>query len=161
MNIFHDEHIALLKVILKHDVNFILVGGVAVNFYGYSRPTGDLDVWLQPTESNKNKLVGALRELEILSEDIELINKSDFTAPLAFHIGSTPPFVIDFLTKIVGVNWDEAWDMRFTEKIDNLSIPFIHVTHLKQNKMISGRAKDLNDLSQLLRIEELRKNKKP
>ena len=78
MNIFHDEHLALLKVLLKHKVNFLLVGGVAVNFYGYSRPTGDLDVWLQPTNENKIKLVNSLKALEILEEDIELINQSDF-----------------------------------------------------------------------------------
>jgi hypothetical protein len=41
--------------------------------------------------------------------------------------------------------------------ISMVNIPFIHLNHLKQNKMISGRPKDLNDLSQLLRIEELRK----
>ena len=52
MNIFQDEHIDILKILIKHKVNFILIGGVAVNFYGFNRPTGDLDVWLEPTEKN-------------------------------------------------------------------------------------------------------------
>lgn len=55
------------------------------------------------------------------------------------------------------MKWEEAWDLKTTLELDNLFIPFIHINHLKQNKMISGRSKDLNDLSQLLRIEELRK----
>src|SRR6478736_4482074 len=148
MNIFQDEHLALLKVLLKHHVHFILVGGVAVNFYGYSRPTGDLDIWLEPSDENKNKLVICLSEVGILSEDIELIKKRDFSIPTAFHIGNTPPFVIDFLTKIVGVKWDEAWEMKTVHVLDGINIPFIHINHLKQNKMISGRSKDLNDLSQ-------------
>ncbi len=160
MNIFHDEHLALLKVLLKHKVNFLLVGGVAVNFYGYSRPTGDLDVWLQPTNENKIKLVNSLKALEILEEDIELINQSDFSLPMAFHIGNKPPFVIDFLTKIVGVKWTEAWEMKTEIELDDFLIPFIHLNHLKQNKMIAGRAKDINDLDQLIRIEELRKKSK-
>ena len=139
-------------------MNFLLVGGVAVNFYGYSRPTGDLDIWLEPTNENKIKLINCLNELGILAEDIERINQHDFAIPTAFHIGNTPPFVIDFLTKIVGVKWNEAWGLRNKLDLDNLNIPFIHINHLKQNKLISGRAKDLNDISQLMRIEEL-KNK--
>lgn len=143
---------------MKYKVNFLLVGGVAVNFYGYSRPTGDLDIWLEPTNENKIKLINCLNELGILAEDIERINQHDFAIPTAFHIGNTPPFVIDFLTKIVGVKWNEAWGLRNKLDLDNLNIPFIHINHLKQNKLISGRAKDLNDISQLMRIEEL-KNK--
>jgi hypothetical protein len=157
MNIFHDEHLALLKVLLRHNVKFILVGGVAVNFYGYSRPTGDLDIWLEPSEDNKFRLIACLTEIGILSEDIEVIKQRDFSIPTAFHIVNTPPFVIDFLTKIVGVKWNEAWEMKNMHLLDSINIPFIHLNHLKQNKMISGRPKDLNDLSQLLRIEELRK----
>lgn len=158
MNIFHDEHLSMLKILLKYKVNFLLVGGVAVNFYGYSRPTGDLDIWLEPTNENKIKLINCLNELGILAKDIERINQHDFAIPTAFHIGNTPPFVIDFLTKIVGVKWNEAWGLRNNIDLDNLNIPFIHINHLKQNKLISGRAKDLNDISQLMRIEEL-KNK--
>ena len=52
MNIFQDEHLEILKVLNKHNVHFILIGGVAVNYYGFSRPTGDLDIWLEPTENN-------------------------------------------------------------------------------------------------------------
>lgn len=96
MNIFHDEHLELLKVLLKHEVNFLLVGGVAVNFYGYSRPTGDLDVWLEPTNTNKTKLINSLKEIGILAEDIELINQRDFTIPMAFHIGNTPHLLLIF-----------------------------------------------------------------
>ncbi|WP_317899946.1 hypothetical protein [Aurantibacillus circumpalustris] len=157
MNIFHNEHLELLKILLKNNVNFLLVGGVAVNFYGYSRPTGDIDIWLEPTNENKLKLIVCLEEIGILANDIKKINDADFSTPMAFHIGNTPPFVIDFLTKIVGVKWLEAWELKTILQLEELNIPFIHINHLKQNKMISGRPKDLNDLSQLLRIEELRK----
>lgn len=160
MNIFQNEHVEILRVLLKNKVKFLVVGGVAVNYYGFSRPTGDLDVWLEPTSESRDLLVATLRELEILEEDLELIQNADFTVPMAFHIGNTPPFIIDFLTKIVGVKWPEAWEMKSIEKVDGLEIPFIHINHLKQNKMIAGRHKDLEDLKQLLRIEELRKKEK-
>jgi hypothetical protein len=160
MNIFHEEHLEILKTLLNHKVKFLLVGGVAVNFYGYSRPTGDLDVWLEPTSENRDILVSALADLDIIEDDLKMIKSADFSVPMAFHIGNTPPFIIDFLTKIVGVKWPEAWEMKTIAEVDGLEIPFIHVNHLKQNKMITGRPKDLDDLAKLLRIEELRQNKK-
>jgi hypothetical protein len=50
--------------------------------------------------------------------------------------------------------------MKTIEKVDGIEIPFIHLNHLKQNKMIAKRRKDLDDLEKLSRIEELRKKKK-
>ena len=159
MNIFQDEHLEILKVLNKYKVNYILIGGVAVNYYGFSRPTGDLDVWLEPTEENKQKLLRALVALNIMEEDIETINSTDFNDAVVFHIGTTPPFVIDFLTKIVGVKWDEAWEMKIQEVVEGITISFLHINHLKVNKLIAGRPKDHEDTRQLNRIEELRKNK--
>jgi hypothetical protein len=159
MNIFQDEHLDILKILLKHDVEFMLVGGVAVNYYGFTRPTGDLDVWLKPVEENKKKLIKALTELKIVKEDIAVINAADFSQPIVFHIGNTPPFVIDFMTKISGVNWQEAWTKRNDSEFEGLKLSFIHINDLKANKFMSGRPKDLEDIKQLLRIEELRKRK--
>lgn len=42
MNIFYDAHKLLLQTMLDKQVNFILVGGYAVNYYGYNRITGDM-----------------------------------------------------------------------------------------------------------------------
>ncbi len=159
MNIFQDEHIVILKILLKHHVEFMLVGGVAVNYYGFNRPTGDLDVWLKPDTENKRKLIKALIELKIVEQDIAVINASDFSKPLVFHIGTTPPFVIDFMTKISGVLWQEAWKKRSDSEFEGLNLSFIHINDLKANKFMSGRPKDLEDIRQLMRIEELRKKK--
>lgn len=159
MNIFQDEHLDILKVLIKHDVHFILIGGVAVNFYGFNRPTGDLDIWLEPTEDNKKKLVKTLKELEIFEDDIKTISVTDFNEAVVFHIGTTPPFVVDFLTKIVGVKWNEAWAMKTDEEVEGIKISFIHINHLKANKLMAGRPKDHEDIRQLNRIEELRKKR--
>ncbi len=156
MNLFCEEHIDYLKILQKHQIEFILIGGAAVNFYGYSRPTGDLDIWLNPNDENKGKLISALREIKIFEDDINLIEKSDFSKPTVFHIGNNPPFIIDFLTKIVGVTWNEAWPMRKEAEVDGLILSFLHINHLKANKLIAGRPRDLDDLYKLARIEELR-----
>ena len=159
MNIFHDEHVLILKVLLEHDVDFLLVGGVAVNFYGFPRPTGDLDVWLKPDQDNRAKLVKAMVELNILGDDIDRLRKCDFSQAVVFHLGTTPPFVIDFMTRIAGLDWDDAYKMRVEAVSNDLKVAFLHLNHLKQNKLLAGRPKDQEDLRQLIRIEELKKAK--
>jgi hypothetical protein len=43
MNIFFKEHHEILAALLKHRVNFMLIGGYAVNYYGYHRTT---ETWI-------------------------------------------------------------------------------------------------------------------
>ena len=154
MSFINGEHIEALKLLVKHEVEFILVGGVAVNFYGYSRSTGDIDIWLKPDNLNKEKLLKMLREYGIEEADIETLSHSDFAQVLAFHIGS-PPFLIDFLTHIAGVRWEDAWPNRVEADMDGLKLNFIHLNQLKANKLASGRPKDLEDIRRLSNNELL------
>jgi len=52
-----EEHKIFLKKLLAANIGFILIGDYAVNYYGYNRPTGDMDVWLNPTNDNRDKLL--------------------------------------------------------------------------------------------------------
>lgn len=44
MNIFVEEHQELIRLLSKFEVDFLLIGGYAVIYYGYRRNTGDLDL---------------------------------------------------------------------------------------------------------------------
>ena len=67
MNIFFKEHHEILAALLKHRVNFMLIGGYAVNYYGYHRTTGDMDIWLEPSNENKEMLLQAFTALGFLT----------------------------------------------------------------------------------------------
>lgn len=54
----------LLAVLVKHDVNFIVVGGYAVAAHGFARATKDIDICPEPGEGNFHSLSAALAELE-------------------------------------------------------------------------------------------------
>lgn len=58
-----DEVLQLLKALYEHDVEYVLVGGVAINLLGLPRPTYDVDLFIRPTEDNIAKLRAALRKL--------------------------------------------------------------------------------------------------
>ena len=102
------EHKTLLLKLIAVDIKFILIGGYAVNYHGYNRPTGDMDIWLNPTNENRDKLLDFFLNEGYEKETVDEIRKLDFTTPVVFHIGS-PPKRIDFLTKISIVNFEEAW----------------------------------------------------
>jgi hypothetical protein len=47
----------------RHRVEYVIVGGVAANLHGATRPTGDLDALPRSTRENLDRVAGALREL--------------------------------------------------------------------------------------------------
>lgn len=151
MNIFFEEHIEIIKLLIKYEAEFLLIGGYAVIFHGYKRTTGDMDLWLKPSNENKAKLVSALREAGFEDEDLGVLESLDFTERLVFSIGSEPQ-KIDFLTKINQVTFEEANENKVTENFENVEIPFINIRELVLSKMNTGRKKDEADVEELQRI---------
>lgn len=55
-NIFNIDFYEFLELLEKHKVDFLLVGGYAVVLHGFVRSTGDIDLWIERTEVNYEKL---------------------------------------------------------------------------------------------------------
>ena len=66
----HPDFKDFLKLLNAHDVMYLLVGGYAVGYHGYPRVTGDMDIWIERSESNSKKVASALREFRIPGETI-------------------------------------------------------------------------------------------
>ncbi|MEQ8424059.1 MAG: hypothetical protein RIA63_05065 [Cyclobacteriaceae bacterium] len=107
MNILLKEHQDFLIQLIDAQVDFILIGGYAVIYHGYARTTGDMDIWLRPENDNREKLTKLFKSIGIVQDDLDTLNNSDFALPLAFQINNLPKR-IDFLTKIVGLKFEEA-----------------------------------------------------
>ncbi len=58
-NIFNEDFSDFIQALNKTGVEYILVGGYSVIIHGYNRTTGDMDIWVNKTESNYNKLLTA------------------------------------------------------------------------------------------------------
>lgn len=156
MNILLEEYKKFLLLLLKHKVEFILVGGYAVIYHGYARTTGDMDIWLKPNNTNRNKLINALNEYGIIKEDTEILKNIDFNTTQVFHIGKEPT-KIDFLTKIQGVSYAEADKEKIYFPLENKKIPIIQYHHLIISKNLSGRTKDKADVEELQKINGYKK----
>ena len=90
MDILLEEHKKLLLLLVKHNVEFMLIGGYAVIYYGYERLTSDMDIWLKPSNENRDKFIAALQEKGIMDEDINVISKMDFTEIQVLNLGEKP-----------------------------------------------------------------------
>ena len=55
-NLFNIDFLEFLELLEKFKVDYLLVGDYAVILHGYGRSTGDLDLWVDQTSDNYNKL---------------------------------------------------------------------------------------------------------
>ncbi|MBI3192913.1 MAG: hypothetical protein HYZ34_00435 [Ignavibacteriae bacterium] len=139
------EFLTFIKLLHENNVEYLLIGGYAVNYFGYARPTGDLDIWVNPTNENHDKLIKALKHFHYNTEKLA---EKDFTQPVAFFLGE-PPFQIDVLNRISGIHFSDAYSRRNILTIKDVQIQIIHLQDLRINKLVSGRHRDLDDLENL------------
>jgi hypothetical protein len=124
----------------------LLIGGYAVGYYGYPRATADMDVWIEILSDNAQKIIKVLKEFGFESPELkpELFLEKNKIIRMGL-----PPFRIEVLTTISGVNFDECYKEREQITIDGIRVDLISLKHLKLNKKAAGRYKDLNDLEHL------------
>ncbi len=135
-----------LRLLNENRVEYLLVGGYAVGYYGYPRATGDLDIWIDTGLENAARVVAALQAFGFASTapSPEMFSQPD----LVIRMGN-PPLRIELLTGISGVGFQECWAVRETPILDGVPVNIITLDNLKANKKASGRLKDLNDLDNL------------
>jgi len=136
----------LLKLLNSNGVKYLVVGGYAVGYYGYPRPTGDLDIWILISQENASKVTSSLMEFGFSSTDLseKLFLKEKSLVRLGL-----PPVRVEILTTATGVSFDDCYKRKTTDTVDGVQIDFISLQDLKKNKEAIGSHKDLNDLENL------------
>jgi predicted nucleotidyltransferase len=133
-----------LKLLNSRDVEYLLIGGYAVNYYGYPRATADLDIWIAIDPLNTQKMAAALSEFGFAKATISLLQE-----PGKIIRMGVPPIRIEVLTSVSGVDFPSSFRNRLIADIDGVSVNLISLADLKTNKKAAGRLKDLADLEQL------------
>ena len=128
-------------------VKYLVLGGYAVNHYGYRRVTDDLDVWVSTDAPNAKRLSLALQRFA--GFPAHAVEPEQFTQRGKVFMFGRPPGRIDILTGPSGVNFSACHRRRRVVDWDGLRVPLISLADLRQNKLASGRAKDLADLENL------------
>lgn len=148
------EFLRVLDAFSKEGVKYMVVGGYAVNHYGYSRTTGDIDLYLKDSRENRSKLIDALEKLGYGRFDVLL------TTPILAgycEIMMDDGMYMDLMTTIPGID-PEKFDEDFLKceaaEVQGIKVFYIGYEQLIQNKVATGRNKDLLDIEFLKTIRQ-------
>ncbi len=126
----------------RHEVRYVVIGGIASVLYGVPRATFDLDILIEATPENSQRLLDALLETgmgtasltnvdEILSNEITIFKDR---------------VRIDVQTSTPGLNFQDAWAHRNTLEYQGQSFYVASRADLISSKKATGRDVDLDDV---------------
>jgi predicted nucleotidyltransferase len=135
-----------LNLLNSKQIEYLLIGGWAVGYYGYPRATGDMDIWVSSKKENAEKLIKAFKEFgfDVPDLSIDLFTKENQVTRMG-----VPPLRIEVLTTISGVTFENCFANRKVAIVDDIKINLISLEDLKKNKAAANRYRDLDDLEKL------------
>lgn len=140
-----DDFDRIVASLIKHQVDFMIIGGFAVVYHGHVRATKDLDLYVRRTEENASRVVAALEEVGFGSPEM---TAEVFTADNGISLG-TRPLQIDVMSNLRGVDFDKAWARRESGSFGRETVSYISREDLIINKRAAGRPLDLDDVREL------------
>ena len=153
MDLFEDEIIIFFKHLTEQEVSFILVGGLAVNYHGFNRSTGDIDIWINDSVENRKKFIAALKNYGIDGAEVYI----------------DLPFIAGYSELMLdnGMRIDLMSDLQFFKQenyndchtlanefalTESIKIKILHINTLISEKEQSKRPKDTVDAEALKKL---------
>lgn len=135
-----------IQLLNKYAVEYMVVGGYALAFHGKPRHTGDLDIWINISEVNAEKMLKVLNEFGLSALGFE---KEDFLKPGYITQIGYPPLRIDILNNIDGLEFAHAIKNVQQLKSEDLKVNYIGLHDFITNKQSAGRSQDLTDIKEI------------
>lgn len=144
---FNEDFKDFIRALNNQQVDYILVGGMAVILHGYVRTTGDMDIWVNRTKENYHLLVKAFRQFGMPVFDMteERFISNDFDV----WMFGVEPVKIELMTAVKGLKFEEAYKESQLHDEDGMPVRYLHINSLIEAKKAAGRYKDLDDINQL------------
>lgn len=147
------DPLELLRVLVAHDVEFVLIGGVAARLHGSPTVTRDVDICFARSPENLDRLAAALRDLDAALRGVDdaetLASGGNFT----FTTRAGP---LDVLAWPAGVGGCEelAVNAEAVDLGDGVIVRLVDIDDLIRMKRATGRAKDRVELEILEAVRE-------
>lgn len=141
-----EEWRAFIELLNSNEVEYLIVGAVALAYHGMPRYTGDLDILIRNSPENAKRLETALDRFGFASLGL---TAADFVNSYQVIQLGVAPTRIDLLTSLTGVSFDEAWRERIHDEFVGVQTNIIGREALIKNKKSTGRPQDLADLEAL------------
>lgn len=126
----------------KNDVKYLVIGGIAAVLYGVPRATFDLDLLIEPTAENVERLLNAMTEAGLGTAALTNVNDVLSMEITIF----TDRVRLDVQTSTPGVVFNEAWERRVTMNYKGQRLEVVSLSDLIASKRASGRDVDLEDV---------------
>ncbi|QMW03454.1 hypothetical protein [Spirosoma foliorum] len=148
----------IFAIFNSSSVNYLIVGGTAVAYYGYSRKSTnnagkatnkpDLDFWYNPSYENYFKLLNALEQL---GKDVTEYREDPSPDPKnSFFRLEFDDYTLDLLPRIKApLKFNASFAKKNISQYEDIEIPFISLEDLIQDKETFPRQKDINDIEHL------------
>lgn len=149
----------LLERLVEADIRFILVGGLAVNAWGYLRATRDVDVVPDASKENLAKLDALLQELggrvDVGGRLLEPAAISTFLRTGDRTLVITELGQVDVLQGLPQIPTFSELDAEASDiDMEGLSVRICSLEHLLEMKKASERPRDRDDLEALEAAQE-------
>ncbi len=152
----------ILRALTRHEVDFVVVGGVAAILEGAPISTFDVDVVYHRTDDNNARLAAALRELNALYKDPagrRIVPDVEKLATINRHLLITDLGPLDVLVGIGrDLSYDQLIDRTIEYEVADLSLKVLDLETVIESKEFAGRDKDRATLPILRRTLELKRS---
>ena len=140
-----NQYQAVFKSLHSHEVKYLVIGGIAVILHGVPRATFDLDIIIEATLENAERLLKALQNAGMGTA--ELITPEEL---LQHEISIFQDFIrLDVHTFSPGITFSEAWKERLIMKMGGQEIYVLSKSNLIKAKRAAGRRIDVQDADAL------------
>ena len=141
-----DDFLDFVRLCNYYHVKYLVVGGYAVSIHGYPRSTKDMDICIELSEPNAEKMIKVINDFGFSSLGLQKADflKEHFITQLGFE-----PVRIDIINDLDGVAFEEAWNNRKIVNMMDVPVNFIGYNELLKVKEKAGRPQDLADVSKL------------
>lgn len=141
----------LLKLFNKHRVKYCVIGAFAVAHYVKPRYTKDIDIFIDNSLENAERIINALTAFGF--EDLDLSEDDLCQEGNIIQLGYEP-LRVDIVISLPGCRFDQVWRNRVVVDYGREKVFFIGLDELIQIKKLSGRPQDKVDLDLLIKVKE-------
>ncbi|RKX43570.1 MAG: hypothetical protein DRP64_08030 [Verrucomicrobia bacterium] len=133
----------ILSDLSNSGAEYLLVGAYALASHGLVRATADIDLWVNPTAANAERVAEALAAFGAPADKFSAATFTELDQVLQIGVA---PLRIDILTSVSGLQFGAAWARKVIVDLDGLSVPVLCLDDLATNKRATGRPQDIVDL---------------
>ena len=143
-----------IRILKRHRVRFLVIGGYAMAHHGLVRATNDVDVLIATDSANAARVRAASREFVGVEPSAEALRPPRGM----FRIGP-PSAHVDVTTKIDGIgDFERAWRRRSRGEFFGVRVGYLSIADMLRTKRAAARPKDLGDVAWL--ADELRRRRR-